>query len=239
MKETRLLLLVAVFAISSMSPVNAEMTSEVDVEELSNWELHIGASAKIGTLGYGVEVSVPVIQDKLNVRAGFNTFSYDYEEKEGDTDLTYKGDLSLQSFPVLIDWHPFNGGFRLSTGLIINNNEITASAECTTTTCEFGNEQINKDILGTTRLAVDLGGTQPYLGLGFGNAVSSDDRLSFVFDLGVVFQDVAVSLTTSDACQANAQCKDEAQREEAELQDDVKDFDMYPVIAFGLSYKFK
>ena len=239
MKKTRFLLFMVISTSAGLNPVNAETASEVDVKAASNWEFHIGASAKAGTLGYGLEVSVPVIQDKLNVRAGFNTFNYDYEEQDGDTELTYKGDLSLQSLPVLIDWHPFNGSFRLSTGLIFNDNEITATAECATFTCEFGDAQVLATTLGTTRLSVDLGGTHPYLGLGFGNAVSSDDRLSFVFDLGVVFQDVAVTLTTSDACQADATCSAEATQEQAELQDDVKDFDMYPVVAFGLSYKFK
>ena len=239
MKKTRSILFLAFLAGVGFNTVNAEDTIQTDVEASQAWDFHIGVGAKVGTLGYGLEVSVPVIQDTLNVRAGFNTFSYDYEEQDGATELTYKGDLSLQSLPVFIDWHPFNGGFRLSTGLLFNSNEITATAECTTPTCEFGNAQIPAAILGTTTLSVDLGGTHPYLGLGFGNAVSSDGRLSFVFDLGVVFQDVAVKLTTSAACQADPTCSSEAAQEEAELQDDVKDFDMYPVIAFGLSYKFK
>lgn len=239
MKKSRYILFLVALGGFGLNTANAEDTIQTDVQDSQAWDFHIGVGAKVGTLGYGVEVSVPVLQDKLNVRVGLNTFSYDYDEQDGNTELAYKGDLSLQSLPLLVDWHPFNGGFRLSAGLVINSNEITATAECATATCEFGNTQIPAAILGTTRLSVDLGGTQPYVGLGFGNSVSSNDRLSFVFDLGVVFQDVAVKLTTSAACQADPTCSSEAAQEEAELQDDVKDFDMYPVLAFGLSYKFK
>ncbi len=243
MKKSRFLWVIGIVTSTGLSSVNAEVASETDGTDSSNWDFHIGASAKVGTLGYGLEVSIPVIQDALNVRAGFNTFNYDYEEANtgstGATELTYKGDLSLQSLPLLIDWHPFNGGFRLSAGLVFNSNEITATAECTTATCEFGDLTFSAATLGTTKLSIDLGGTQPYLGLGFGNAVSSNGRLSFVFDLGIVFQDVSVKLTTSQLCQNDPICSAEASREESELQDDVKDFDMYPVLAFGLSYKFK
>lgn len=237
MKKSHLILLTGILGSTGYSTAYAEDASN----SASNF--HIGAAAKVGTLGYGLEVSVPVIQDTLNVRAGFNTFDYDYDEMSDSTTgiqgLKYEGDLSLQSFPLLIDWHPFSGGFRLSAGLVFSSNEIMAKAECANATCEFGDLTFTKAELGTTALAVDLGGTQPYLGLGFGNSVSSTSRLSFVFDLGVVFQDVSITLTPSATCEANTICRNEADKEEAELKDDVEDFDMYPVLAVGLSYRFK
>lgn len=206
---------------------------------------HLGVSTRVGTLGFGLEVSTQLIQDRLNLRTGFNTFSYDYEaETEDDDDngddvgdLEYDGDLKLSSLPLLFDLYPFKGGFRATAGLIFNKNELNASARCNQDSCEFGDEEIDSDTLGVTTLNVDLGGTHGYLGLGWGNAVHSVGRWSFAFDIGVVFQDVDVSLQTSDSCQANAECQGEADRELAELQEDVEDFDMYPVLSFGLSYK--
>ena len=241
MKKSRLLLLLLALATAGMNTANGQTNSESGSDEPWSWDFHIGATAKVSTLGYGLEVSVPVFQDRLNVRAGFNTFNYNFEEDSGDggQDLTYKGELELQSLPLLLDWHPFKGSFRLSTGLIFNNNEINATATCETASCEFGDGIYDSDTLGTTNLHVDLGGTQPYLGLGFGNAVSSDGRFSFAFDLGVVFQDVKVTITPSDTCQADPSCSDEVAQEEASLNDDVEDFDMYPVISLGMSYKFK
>ena len=230
-----------VFTLGMVSSANGQTNSEPGSDEPGSWDFHIGATARVSTLGYGLEASVPVFQDRLNVRAGINTFNYDYEDdsNDGGQDLTYSGELKLQSIPLLLDWHPFKGSFRLSTGILFNSNEINATATCEAASCEFGDGIFDSDTLGTTNLHVDLGGTQPYLGLGFGNAVSSDGRFSFAFDLGVVFQDVKVTITPSDSCQADPNCRDEAAREEANLNEDVEDFDLYPVISLGLSYKFK
>ncbi len=242
MKKSRLLLLLLALATTGMSTANGQTSSEPVSDEPWSWDFHLGATAKVSTLGYGLEVSVPVFQDQLNVRAGLNTFSYDFEDESGDggsQDLTYSGELKLNSLPLLLDWYPFKGSFRLSTGIVFNSNEISATATCETASCEFGDGSFDPATLGTTNLFVDLGGTQPYLGLGFGNAVSSDGRFSFAFDLGVLFQDVKVTITPSESCQADPNCRDEVAREEANLNDDVKDFDLYPVISLGLSYKFK
>ncbi len=207
---------------------------------------HLGVSARVGTLGLGVELTTQLIQDRLNFRAGFNSFSYNYEAEaddddggdNGDGDLEYDGDLKLRSLPLLIDFHPFKGGFRATAGLVVNSSEISANARCSDATCEFGDESFDSDTLGTTKLKVDLGGTQPYLGIGWGNAVHSIGRWAFAFDLGVVFQDVDVSINPSDSCRADARCNAEVERERDELQDDADDIDMYPVLSFGLSYKF-
>lgn len=237
--KSRFLLLLLALATACMSTANGETNPVADLDEPGSWDFHIGATAKVGTLGYGVDIIVPVIQNQLNVRAGLNTFSYDYDENGSGLEMTYRGDLELSSLPLLLDWHPFNGSFRLTTGLIFNSNEINATATCELTNCEFGDTIIDATTLGTTKLLVDLGGTQPYLGLGFGNAASSEGGMSFAFDLGVVFQDVEVSITPSATCQGDPVCRNEVDREVAELNDDVKDFDMYPVLSVGLSYKFK
>lgn len=207
---------------------------------------HLGVSARVGTLGLGVELTTQLIQDRLNLRVGFNSFSYNYEAEgdddgggdNGDGDLEYDGDLKLRSLPLLVDFHPFKGGFRATAGLVFNSSEITGNARCNEATCEFGDESFDRDTLGTTGLKVDLGGSQPYLGIGWGNAVHSVGRWAFAFDLGVVFQDVDVSITPSDSCRADARCNAEVEREREELEDDADDIDMYPVLSFGLSYKF-
>jgi hypothetical protein len=242
LKKSRLLLLLLTLSTAGTCIASEQTSSEPDSSDTGSWDFHIGAAAKVSTLGIGLEASVPVIQDQLNVRAGFNTFSYDYEDDSSDggsQDLSLKADLKLQSIPLLLDWHPFKGGFRLSTGLVLNNNEANGTATCEQAFCEFGDEIFDAATLGTTQVQLDMGGTQPYLGLGYGNAVGSKGGFGFAFDLGVLFQDPTVTITPSASCQADPDCSDQAAQEEAELNDDVKDFDLYPVISFGLSYKFK
>ena len=242
LKKSRLLLLLLTLSTAGTCMANEQTNSEPDSSDTESWNFHIGATARVSTLGYGLEVSVPVFQDQLNVRAGFNTLSYDYEDDSldgGSQDLALKADLKLQSIPLLLDWHPFKGGFRLSTGLVFNNSEVNGTATCEAASCELGDQIFDAATLGTTKVQLDLSGTQPYLGLGYGNAVGSGGGFSFAFDLGVLFQDPTVTVTPSASCQADPDCRDAAAQEEANLNDDVQDFDLYPVISFGLSYMFK
>jgi hypothetical protein len=242
LKKSRDLLLLLTLSTASIYMANAQASLEADSADTGSWDFHIGATARVSTLGYGLEVSAPVFQDKLNVRAGFNTFNYEYEDDSNDgssQDLTLNADVKLNSIPLLLDWHPFKGGFRLSAGLIFNSNEINATGICEVASCELGDMSFDAATLGTTKVQLDMGGTQPYLGLGYGNAVSSEGGFSFAFDFGVVFQDPTVTVTPSASCQADPDCREQAAQEEADLNDDAQDFGLYPVLSFGLSYAFK
>src|SRR3954468_11961317 len=87
---------------------------------------HIAAGVKISLLGIGGEVAVP-ITDKMDIRAGFNGFSYDRNfDKDG---VSYAGHLNFRSAEAHYDWFPFDGSFHLSPGMLIyNGNKITADA---------------------------------------------------------------------------------------------------------------
>src|SRR5690606_34476538 len=78
-----------------------------------------------GTLGIGPEVGYR-ISNNFGVRASatFLGISHDVESD----DVTYKGDLDLQSFGATIDLHPFGGGFRLSAGARISDNKVKLAA---------------------------------------------------------------------------------------------------------------
>ena len=52
-----------------------------------------------------------------------------HTQTEGDEDITvqFDADVSLGSFSGLIDFHPFEGSFRLTAGAYMDNREITAA----------------------------------------------------------------------------------------------------------------
>lgn len=84
-----------------------------------------GISASVGTTGLGLHLSVPVL-DKVSARVGANAFNYDYS---GSTDeVDYDFDLKLKTFDALLDYRPFGGTFRLTTGAVRNGNKVTAQA---------------------------------------------------------------------------------------------------------------
>ena len=199
---------------------------------------------KIGTLGLGVEGTLK-LNDNFNLRGGGNFASIDLsglvegDDEDGDgagdaeeVDL----ELDLQTFAALLDWHVWDGGFRLTVGGMVNNNEVSISADLNEKV-EVGDSEYSVDSFNGT---VDFSQIVPYLGIGYGNAVDEAGRLTFAFDLGVMLQgnpEVELTATASDpGLQAalNADLAVEAQ----DIEDDVEGISLYPVVSIGLAYSF-
>jgi hypothetical protein len=214
----------ALFAVLTWSPALHADTGE------------IGAGLTGGTLGFGGNVTVG-IAPAINARTGFNLFSYDGESTESD--VSYDYELSLLSFPVLLDWYPLEGsGFRLTSGILINGNEITATGT-SDDTYKIGDTEYPAASVGVLTGKVDFNAVAPYLGIGWGNAVGKDTGLSFALDLGVAFQGSPdISLEASGPLSSNPDFQAELENEIADLEDEIDEFKYYPVITLGLTYKF-
>ena len=196
----------------------------------------VAASLKAGTLGLGVELTTDLTEN-LNLRGGFNTFTYSYSSVESDID--YSLDLDLQSYSALLDWYPFRGSWRISAGIMSNGNELRGNGRPTGGSYDIGEETYSAEQVGTLRMGVDFNSTAPYLGIGVGNAVSTDGRWTFTTDLGVLFQGSPKAALDADGTLAgNEDFQRELRREEESLQGDIDSFEYYPVISFGLSYRF-
>ena len=189
----------------------------------------------VGTLGYQVALSQS-ISENLNLRLTHNTAS---KQLDGETDgVNYDYDFEFSSNSLLIDWHMFDGSFRLTTGALINDNQIHAQSDIDGLTLNVGDNTFTRAEVG--RLEGDIGfdSYAPYLGFGWGRAIA--DGFSVVFDLGVVYQgQPEVSLQTiGGTLSDNPLLLEQVEREEQELQEDVDEFDLYPVISLGLFYRF-
>jgi hypothetical protein len=208
----------------------------------------LAVGVKAGTAGIGVE-AVTSLNSVLNLRGVGNFFNYDYDTTEDGVD--YQSELELRSYGLLLDLHPFKGRFRISAGGLGNGNGATLVATCPGA-CEVGDVTIRGN---DARLdgAVDFKKFAPYVGLGFGNAMVGSG-LYGIFDIGVMFQgepDVALAasgsavVTDSNGLSrpvADLSTDPEVQtavaQEQASLQDDLKDFQFYPVVNIGIGYRF-
>lgn len=189
----------------------------------------------INTLGLGVEGTARILP-KLNARLGINYYRYTYDEEEDDVD--YDVDLNLFSGSALLDWHPFAGTFRISGGLLLNKNELEMDAR-PNEPVEIGDQEYAASEVGTLSGDLDFRSVAPYVGIGWGNAVGEDKRWGFVCDLGIVYQgspDADLEATGPIASDATFQA--DLAREEENLEDDFEFLKYYPVISFGISYKF-
>jgi hypothetical protein len=192
----------------------------------------IGIGGRVGTLGIGVEVT-KLLAPGFNARVGFNLFSYGYSAVEDE--VNYDMNLNLRSFAILFDLHPApNRGFRLTGGILLNGNGVDMTA-LSMTSYTIGNTTYSADQLGTLEGKVDLGNVTPYLGIGYGNAVSR--RIAFHFDLGVVFQGAPdVTLSATGLIALDPRFVSDLNEEEASIEDSIRWFKYYPVVSLGISF---
>ena len=198
----------------------------------------IGLTAKVGLLGYGAELSAP-ISESWNGRVGLNRFTRSMSTTESDVD--YDAKFKLQTFSALADWHPFQGGFRMSLGLMYNQNQFDMVGKPTAgSTYEFDGVEYTAAEVGTLKGKLSFDKTAPYIGIGWGNAVAKDTSVNFSFDLGALYQGKPkLGLSASGtACAPGTACGDSLARERADAESEMSNYKWYPVISIGLSYQF-
>jgi len=199
----------------------------------------VGVGLYGGTTGAGIGITYG-LTDSLNLRGTYNAYSADYDEDIDD--FAYDLDLDLQSIDLLLDWHVFSG-LRLSVGVVNNANELSGTAKPRFSgSVEYGDEVFDADDIGSVNASVEFDDFAPYLGIGFGNAVGSG-HWALSLDLGVIFQgspNVRVAALAADGVDSSIQAAlDEATAAEiADVEDEVDDFEYYPVLRLGIAYKF-
>jgi hypothetical protein len=192
-----------------------------------------GLGAKAGTLGAGVEITKS-FSPKFNARLGLN--GYKYSDDRTESGIKYDGELDLKSTSLFLDYHPFEGTFRISVGYLFSNNELDLDAKGTGQSVTVGSTPVTIDPGDQLKGTVDLqsGG---YVGIGWGNA--GQKGWGFSGDIGVVFQGSPdVSLTASQSLKNKGVTDADLRQEEKSLEDDLDSFKQYPVIAVGVSYGF-
>jgi hypothetical protein len=191
---------------------------------------------KAGTLGLGLEY-VKQIREKVNVKVGFNAFNYNYDSTQGGID--YDFDLNLANGGVLFDFHPSQGSFRITAGLMYNGNDIDATGKPTAAaTYDIGGITYTSAQVGTMTGKIDFDNFAGYLGIGTGNALKKSGT-TFLFDLGVLFQgSPKVTLNANGTLAANAAFMANLKTEEQQLQNDIDDFKIYPVVSIGCGWRF-
>ena len=218
----------------------------------------LSVTPRVSTLGPGLEFKY-TFHEKFNGRFVFNQYDRDFSETSSGN--KYEGTLELSSYGLIGDWHPLGNGFRLSVGLYSNGNEITAK----TADDEF--EYDGNRYTGNASATVDFESTAPYLGLGWSSqkysGVSFDFEVGAFFQGApqlsargrAEYQNNFCSFSVNDNGNAtvavmpnvagdcadglsSTALKDDLEAEHKELSDDFDDFKIYPVVSFGVQYRF-
>jgi hypothetical protein len=200
-------------------------------ETASGWAV----DAKVGSAGIGADISRSIVPGVLNFRTGVSYFSYsmDFDEE----DITYAAKLKLGAVPIALDVFPFKNWFRLGGGVIINLNEISGDAKPSGTgTIDIGDQTYNISDLGQVNGKIKFNRAAPYFGLGFNNPIKKSGHWGFFSDLGFIYHgEPKLSLSATNMLPG---LQAEIDKQVADSNKDLKDFKLFPIIQFGISYKF-
>jgi hypothetical protein len=189
--------------------------------------------AKISTLGLGAEVAIPVME-KVDARIGINTYNYNFSKTTTSATATtsYSGKLNLQSLQALADWHPWAGSFRVSGGLMYNNNSFSMTAlPGAGNTITVNNAPYALKATDSVNSNISFNKIAPYLGIGWGRT-PKNTGLSFTSDFGILFQGSPRATVTT-----NVPGVDLA-KTNSDLNSSLNSFKMYPVLSVGIGYTF-
>ena len=190
---------------------------------------------KGGLLGAGLDIERS-FTDTISARVGINYLPYDYNGTEDDID--YDFELKMLTLGVFLDWHPFKGSFRLTGGVMYNGNSLDAKAK-SATTFDIGDNTYPGDQVGTLSGEIDFNDFAPYAGLGWNTAFGKDGHWGFIFELGVMFQgSPTAKLSATGPLASDPGFQADLSKEENNLQDDLDNFEYYPVISIGFNYRF-
>lgn len=183
---------------------------------------------QLSTNGLGIGYATSISPDWA-VRGQYNTlpkqkFSGDVGDFGSGSTLTVEVDWN--SVMVVGDWYPMSDGFRVTGGVVANNNKVTLA----------GQGKIGADTnLSTVNAEMKMSdGLTPYLGIGYGVKPKADKGLGFNMDLGIMFQNPKATLNVTSATASAA----DIAKEQREFQDAADKLKYFPVLSFGISYSF-
>ena len=195
----------------------------------------LAIAGKAGTLGLGGELMVNVLSD-VNLRFGATALDLDLDGELADID--YDFDMDLRTFPLVLDWYPFDDAFHISAGIIFNETDVGLDAEFGGTVT-IGDTVYDAGDVGVLSGEMTVDRTVPYVGIGWGNAFGKKRRWGILSDVGVAFiGSPDVTLTATGPLASTPDFLIDLAREQADLEDDIGDFKVYPVLSVSLFFRF-
>lgn len=206
------------------------------VSEEYSWP-GIGVGVKVGTLGLGSDLSLPVVPDRLNLRVSGNYLNFSYDGTADDID--YRFTLDFKDLMLLGDWHPFANNFRISAGVVWHDGSKVKLKGTPTDDVDIGGHDYPAELVGTLRGELAFESAAPYVGIGFGNAIGPYEQTwSFIFDLGIIIQTFDSTLSADGPIASDPTFQADLKKEQDDLQDSCDQFKVYPVLQFGVAYHF-
>ncbi len=201
----------------------------------------LAVTADLGTTGAGLHLVVPM---ESNLNGRFGVHGYSRERNKHLSGIDYQVKTTIKNVDILFDWYVLRASpFHLTGGVVHNNNKVGALGR----PLADGSYTIDGYTYPAAWVGVLTGELRfrraaPYLGIGWGNPLTSPGKWSFMGDFGAYYQGGARTRLVGDGCTASAQvCKTVAGSiavEMGQFREAVRPVRVYPVLRAALAYRF-
>lgn len=187
-----------------------------------------------GSLGIGPEVGFrpsPIVG--LRVSATFLGLGHDVDVE----DINYHGDLKLRSWGANADLYPFRNGLRLSAGFRVSRNRIDLTAT-PNEAVRVGETVYTPEEIGTIEGKVRARRFAPTFTLGY--AKNRERGFAWSVDAGVMLHGTprTEDVVATGQLATNPLFQEDLARERAEIEDEVDNHKVYPIVQISVGYTF-
>ena len=218
----------ALFA--SLSPFAA-----LSAQKAQSHSADVSIALRVSTLGFGGEVS-KLMMPHAGLRVGANFYSMNRNFNQSD--ITFDAKLKLQAIEGLVDLYPgARGLFHLTGGVITNPASVTGTGVPSGSTFDINDQTYPSSQVGTLNATTEWPSVLPYVGLGFGTPAASKKAVRLLLDIGAAIGKAKVGLKSSTGAN-NATLQADLNAQVKKAQDNVNKIPVYPVVSFGLAFRF-
>jgi len=197
-----------------------------------------------GTMGIGLDYSqkLKLLDESVALKVAVAGFSYSTDFD--DTDILYNANLKLANIGLLVDYHPFGGGFYISAGVYYNGNSIDYQATPIDGAYEINNNVYSASEIDNIRGETDFSKVAPFIGIGYDNSLFGEGSLFFSSKLGVLYQgspNIDLTGTCDQTIDGTLKCdqfKNDIEAEQKTLNEDTDSLKWWPVVSIGVTYTF-
>jgi hypothetical protein len=194
-------------------------------------------SLDAGTTGIGGSVWITA-SDHFTLTLGYGALDLDEDYSTDEAD--YTGTAKLANGHAFLNWHPFRGGFHLRGGAILADDTFEAVAvPASGTTYTFNGVDYPASAVGNLSASVLVADDLvPYAGLGWSTSPRKKGFGMFI-DAGVMFSgSVEATVAADGPLASDPTFQANLEQERQELQDELDEYKVFPVIRVGLMYRF-
>ena len=189
-------------------------------------------SVKISTFGIGVEVR-RILYNKFYLRSSVSYFKINYPLKKIRLDMQGNIGVSPSGVAIIFDYWLHKNIF-LSAGTILNFTKISITGKISESVM-IGDIEMLPDEVGQINADLTPGHfVSPYLGLGFEQNIVQIDKISFIFEFGVLFHGrPKVKLNATGMLTPTASAA-----QETIIEENLAPLPIYPIISISFYYNF-